>query len=220
MNKEWQQTRSGRQAYPLAFTDEMLAWTDVGHALGNICRYTGHTEEFYSVAEHCCLVSDLLGRLAVNPELGRSLTLAGLVHDAAEAYITDLPSPIKHLECFRPYVEAEQRIEAVMAARLGLEFPWSPMVKQADNIVYVAEVRRLMSPKHPDWGLPPVPEQAVEWMLNRISLWSPAEATRQWTSRFNELTEDDDETYGKVLQFTPRGQKPGGDPRDRVVGGL
>ncbi len=196
--------------FPLAFTDEMLDWGDVGHALGNICRYTGHTSGFYSVAEHCCHVSDLLVD---------ELKLAGLVHDAAEAYITDLPSPIKHLELMMPYVAAEQRIEKVMADRLGLQFPWRMEVKTADMMVYAAEVRELMQPKHPDWEVPAVPE---DWLLSisaRIGCWSPERASREWTWRFNELHREEQKN-GKLLQFARRRQEPGGDTRHGVVRGV
>ncbi len=206
--KEWQQTRSGRKVYPLAFTDEMLDWGDVGHALGNICRYTGHTSGFYSVAEHCCHVSDLLVD---------ELKLAGLVHDAAEAYITDLPAPIKHLELLMPYVAAELRIEKVMADRLGLQFPWRPEVKTADMVVYAAEVRELMQPKHPDWVVP------ADWLLSisaRIGCWSPERASKEWKWRFNQLYQKE-ESHGKLLRFARRrGQEREGGARHGVVGGV
>lgn len=61
---------------------------DIAHALSQLCRYTGHTNTFYSVAQHCLLIAD---KIPGGPEV----KLAALLHDAAEAYVNDLASPLK-----------------------------------------------------------------------------------------------------------------------------
>ncbi len=61
---------------------------DIAHALSHLCRFTGHTNIFYSVAQHCLLVSE---KIPGGPEV----KLAALLHDAAEAYVNDLSSPLK-----------------------------------------------------------------------------------------------------------------------------
>jgi hypothetical protein len=50
---DWMQTYSGRRFYPLDPRAEELADLDIAHALSLLCRYGGHVERFYSVAEHC-----------------------------------------------------------------------------------------------------------------------------------------------------------------------
>src|ERR1700724_2684254 len=82
----WQQTFTGRRFYPLSPRVEDVCIEDIAHALSNICRYGGHCREFYSVAQHCNMVSDWM------PEF----KLEGLLHDSPEAYIGDMVRPVKH----------------------------------------------------------------------------------------------------------------------------
>jgi hypothetical protein len=66
---------------------------DIAHGLSQICRFAGHTTRFYSVAEHSVLVSKIL-EATFQPH---ALAVAGLFHDAHEAYVGDVPRPMKHL---------------------------------------------------------------------------------------------------------------------------
>ena len=80
----WIQTCSGRR-FSFRQTDpNSISVEDIAHALGNLCRFTGHSRRFYSVAEHSVFVSYLL-----DPPLD----LWGHTHDAAEIYVNDL-SPL------------------------------------------------------------------------------------------------------------------------------
>jgi len=82
----WIQTISGRK-FPLAEPDpNQIDIEDIAHALSMLCRFNGHCTQFYSVAEHSMHVSH---------EISNDLALAGLLHDAAEAYLGDVPSPLK-----------------------------------------------------------------------------------------------------------------------------
>lgn len=169
-------TYSGRQFWPLDPRAEEIDVEDVAHALSNLCRYTGHVREFYSVAEHSCYVADL-----VSP----TSRLWGLLHDAPEAYLGDLASPTKHASAdFAPaYRRAEARLERAVAERFGLPLDVPAIVKTYDSRVLETEAAQLMPPipGRKTWlGYSQVPDL-------RIACWSPRRARREFLRRYEEL---------------------------------
>ena len=86
------QTVSGRFVNPFDPDPEQIDIDDIARALANVCRFGGHTRHFYSVAQHSVIVSRLV------EERGGDIedTFAALMHDASEAYLGDMPHPIKH----------------------------------------------------------------------------------------------------------------------------
>ena len=146
----------------------------IAHALSHICRYTGHTREFYSVAQHSVLVSYL-----VPPQHA----LAGLLHDAAEAYIGDVSAPLKRL--LPDYKAIEKRVEAVVLAKFGLPPDLPIEVKAADMCALATEQRDLM-PKHSDvWEWETTPGiKPVRWT---IYAQSSVDANKWFLQRFAEL---------------------------------
>lgn len=117
---------------------------DIAHALSNLCRYTGHTGSFYSVAEHSVRVA-----LLCPPED----RLWGLMHDAAEAYIGDLNRPTKMLPEMAPYRHMEANIMRVICEKFCIPAEPPPSVKRADEILLATEARDLMSPLVGKWIL-------------------------------------------------------------------
>ncbi len=140
----WIQTHMNRKVTPLCPDPETLCIEDIVHALSNVCRYTGHVSRFYSVAQHCVLVSWLLTELKHEGGMrpGKQTLLEGLMHDASEAYLVDVPSPLK--PHFPGYLEAEARLEYAVALKFGLPHPMTPLVKLADKMALMAEVPILM----------------------------------------------------------------------------
>lgn len=145
---------------------------DIAHGLSNICRFAGHSREFYSVAQHCVLVSE-----NVPPEFA----LEGLLHDAAEAFIGDVTRPLKAL--LPDYKAIEKRVEAAVLGRFGIhEIPGC--VKEADLMLLNAEQREFMAPHGDTWGcLVGVKRGGPD----RIFPMDPKTAKRVFLQRFADL---------------------------------
>ena len=149
----------------------------IAHALSNICRFTGHTDRFYSVAQHSILVSHL-----VPPEHA----LAGLLHDAHEAYCGDVAAPLKQL--LPDYQAIEARIEAAVRAYFGLPATLPAAVKHADLCALVTERRDLM-PHHDDVWVFDSNVGVVQPCNNRIIPAQAYIARCLFLDRYRELTD-------------------------------
>lgn len=121
------------------FTDpspDDISIEDIAWSLSHICRYNGHTKHHYSVATHSVLVQTQV------PYEDRTWAL---LHDASEAYVGDLPAPIKALPEMKPYRDMEERVMRAIRIRFGLRSQMPESVKQADKRIRVNEMRALMS---------------------------------------------------------------------------
>lgn len=110
----------------------------IARGLANTCRFGGQCERFYSVAEHSIWVSKLVPAEFAD---------IGLLHDAAEAFIGDVPKPLK--EMLPDYKEVERRIEAAVFGSFGFT-SLPPAIKVADMTMLATEQRYLMA-NHDDW---------------------------------------------------------------------
>lgn len=165
-------TFTGRLIKPLDPDPRKLNIVDIAHALSNNCRYTGHTKEFYSVGEHSVRCSYL-----VPPRYA----LCALLHDASEAYLSDIARPVKRTkELYPVYSAIEKNLMNVIAARY--EFPWPEpkSVKWADEVMLRSEQRDLMPPLRIHEG--------DDFLDHVIEPWLPAEAKRRFLARYEELT--------------------------------
>lgn len=105
---------------------------DIAHSLSMQCRWTGHTKVFYSIAEHSSLMFDAL------PD---EYKLEGLLHDASEAWLTDLSRPVK---AYVPeYRKLQHRVEAAVAKAFNVPFPMSEPVKKLDDAMLKTEWEQL-----------------------------------------------------------------------------
>ena len=168
-------TAAGRYFDFLAPERSVIGIDEIAHALSNICRFTGHTRDFYSVAEHSVHVSRL-----VPP----GDALAGLMHDAAEAFVGDVAKPLKRL--LPDYAAIEARVEAAVLSRFGLNVTLPPTVTAADDDMSVVEQRQAMDAEAYDRVLPSFHNPQAK--LVRLEFWEPAEARMMFLQRFEEVT--------------------------------
>lgn len=134
MNEHCMQTHSGRIVDLSRFSEEDLCIEDIAHSLAHLVRFTGHIDQPYSVAQHSMLVSDLC------PDEHR---MWGLLHDASEAYLGDVSTPLKSL--LPQYQEVEGKVQRAIAARFELPWPIPDEVKEADRQALMIEKMDLFS---------------------------------------------------------------------------
>lgn len=192
----WIQTYTGKCVDPLNVDPQQVRIGDIAHSLSLQCRFAGHCKEFYSVAEHCVRVSVQL-QLTYRHDV--KLLMLGLMHDAAEAYLPDIPSPLKQFVRVKDeaLAEAEGRALHNIFAALGLDWAqdvgtgtWSA-VKHADLVMLATEARDLMGECDGRWIALPAPHPAC------IAPMSWREARSAFVSRYRELWQLLQTTNGK-----------------------
>ena len=143
MMETFLETASGRQYHFLNPQQDEICIEDIAFALSNKCRFSGHTQ-FYSVAEHS---------IAVSMRLPKHLRLAGLLHDAAEAYLGDIPSPLK--ACLPDFQEIEARNEIAIEKKFGLVLSKEDqkIIKQADLQALYNEAAILLPSGGKTWSM-------------------------------------------------------------------
>lgn len=138
---DWIGTYTGKQLWPLDPRPEEVCLEDIAHALSQICRFNGHANRFCSVAHHCLNVERILEQRGFN----KKIRLYGLLHDAAEAYICDIPRPLKQ---FMPeYKTVEINIQQAIYKHFGLPWPTAEeeeIIKAADDYVLALEAKKFM----------------------------------------------------------------------------
>lgn len=159
---------SGIYVNPLDLRPEDICIEDIAHHLSLICRYTGACPFHFSVAQHSLMVSALMGAHGL---FNREAGLAGLLHDASEAYLNDIASPVKHDPRMAFYREAEDRAERIIFAKFGLDHRWLALTKVEDDKAFFAEVNSW-------WGdnVGSIPER------------SPRYVERKFLATYRELT--------------------------------
>lgn len=157
----WLNTYSGIQFSIFGPTMEMFDVRDVAHGLSNMNRFNGHTEEPYSVAQHCVVMHDYLKARApaYNDQYAKKTVLGwapeALFHDGSEAYIGDVVSPLK--KSLKEYKPIEERVEEMMAKAFGLTFPWPALIKETDMGMLATEARDLFKGQRAMWTNMPEP---------------------------------------------------------------
>lgn len=164
---DWMQTHSGAQFWPIDPRASEVRIRDIAHALSMLCRFGGHCNKFYSVAEH----SVHMARFVSDEN-----KLWALLHDATEAYLVDVPRPIKPF--LVGYKEAEERLMLAICTRYGLPPEMPAEVKDADNRILFDEAAQNMSPKPAKWNFEREP-LGIE-----LQYWAPLRAREEFLNCF------------------------------------
>lgn len=160
---DWMQTHSGKRFYPESPRAEDIYPEDIAHALSMLCRYGGHIDRFYSVAEHCVLVSE---------GVSEKNAIYGLLHDATEAYVVDVPRPVKRI--LGNYNELEKKVWFTICERFGIDPEVPAEIIEADTRILLTERERLFKNAEVGaWsmdGMEPLPVNIVAFPAGSIFL--------------------------------------------------
>ncbi len=177
-NSPWLQAHSGKPIDLLHPDLDTILIEDIAHALSKICRYTGHTtgNDIYSVAQHSCLVAGML------PD---HLKFQGLMHDAHEAYIGDISTPVK--DAIRSLGGAGlDTLDALwvdaIARKFGFPANHDPSVKAADRTALAYEVGSFMNPSERSWDFDGRIQSGIYY-----SVWPVDTARAMFLRMFHEL---------------------------------
>lgn len=181
-NGPWMQLLSGKRFYPLDFRTEDIDIEDIAYGLGRESRYNGQYRKdvpFYSVAQHCVLGSQLIEQ---------EYAFEFLMHDATEAYIKDIPKPLKIL--LPKYNEIETNCENIVIKKFSLTKIEDPIIKITDNRLLFTEKRDIMG-ESMGWH-----KEFIPFDFKIKEFWKPNIATEKFLERFYELNEDNKSNSG------------------------
>lgn len=178
-------TFTGRTIRPLDPNPDDIVIEDIAHALSQQCRFTGHTRKFSSVAEHSVRVSWMVPR---------ELALEALLHDASEAYLSDIARPVKKAPGFaETYLKYEAQLERAIATRFGLteREHMHPEIKKADQYALEAEIAHFCHPLFSDamgvTELRDVNDRLWRFGAKPVG-WPPVDAEHAFLREYDALT--------------------------------
>lgn len=167
------ETYTGRPFWPLAPKASDVSVIDIAHHLAGQPRYSGASSPWYVTAQHCCLLADFVQERGGTP----LDCLQILMHDAAEAYLVDIPRPVKqHMPQFRLWDKA---INNAVREWLGLaDTPIPEWQDELDSRIIVDERAQVMSDSGLDWG------HDLEPLGVTIEPWANMIAEQQFLMRY------------------------------------
>lgn len=169
---DWMQLLDGRRFYPLDFRVEDVDVEDIAYGLARESRFNGKYKReipFYSVAHHSIIGSRLIQK---------EFAFDFLMHDASEAYLKDLPKPVKNL--LPEYSKLENKIQKIILQKFNLSLIKIPEIKEVDDRMLYTEKRDIMQKEIWKADIKPFDFKITEF-------WTPQEAYIKFMERFNEL---------------------------------
>ena len=152
---------------------------DISHVLSYQCRFGGNVNKFHSVAQHSLEVQQLLSEYDTNTQF------AGLMHDAQEAYMTDLPTPIKVL--LPDYSTMEERLAQKIRDKYDINYgrKESDLVNNADKVSLMTEIEELIPSKLGDKTLNYKADDSIRDLVREKI--EPEDVKKRFEKMFNEL---------------------------------
>ena len=168
------ETYTGRAFWPLKPDSRDVTIIDIAHHLSQQCRYAGATAWPYSTAQHCCLLADYVQEKMGGTPLD---CLQILMHDAAEAFLVDMPRPVKQ---FMPeFRKWDNAINNCIRLWLGLgDLPIPSWQDELDSRIIMDERAQVMSDSDNDWG------HNLEPLGMLVSPWSSVVAEQNFLMRY------------------------------------
>lgn len=174
----WIWSKNNRKLSLLNYSVEDVDIDEIAHALANTCRFGGHCKRYYSVAEHCVIMSEIMEEEFAHT----GLMLAALLHDASEYMLTDVPKPFKGL--MPEYEKYEDKIMSVIEEKFDVNCR-SEVIKQVDKEMVISEAKALFDT--PEW-IETWPYQPIEDFESKyLACHEPDAAYFSFMSRFREL---------------------------------
>jgi hypothetical protein len=181
----WIGTHTGTKFWPLEPVASKIFIKDIAHSLARQCRFNGHCGPFYSVAEHSIEVSCRLAEVSVE------FALWGLLHDAAEAYLSDIVRPLKS-RCYysvgvgkmERYSDSENTLLRAIAQRYSLPWPMPEEIDIVDERMLATERAQLFDDRQPHWDA----LDGVEPYQIALRCMECGMAEEMFLRRFKELT--------------------------------
>ena len=180
-------TNSGNLIYINQLERNTYNIEDIAHSLANQCRWNGHTNKFYSVAQHSVEVSHVVYE---------SYQLQGLMHDCTESVIGDIPKPFK--DSMPQLVAYEDTLHWHMFQQFGISYPIFPAVHIADMGMLLAEAKILFDDV-PEWTKEQEWQGYQEYPKVGKDCWSPAHAKAEFLYRFNEINHLTNSTIRAII---------------------
>lgn len=174
---DWIETYSGVKFYPLDPRPEDFLIKDIAHALSYMCRYAGHTNRFYSVAEHS---------LHLSRYVSEKNKLAALLHDATEAYMVDVPRPVKKM--LPDYEHMENIVWECLATKFGIPVELPEEVKSADRRICLNEKEALFPNSPHQWQIEGGPLVFLDMNFYEKHFQSPDQIRYKFLREFQSLT--------------------------------
>lgn len=184
-------TVSGRKLYWDHVDQHDYSITDIAHSLASRVRWTGHVKrvkgKFISIGQHCCVVHDIITKM---PTVTVSKRKQGLLHDAAEAYMPDFPSPLKWWMRARGNDELfklENRVDEALCLHFNTQYPWAPEIKEADLVALATENRDFMPDGSTERNFMPEP------LARKLVPWGTDRTEREFLKRWEAILKEEKE---------------------------
>ena len=167
---------------PLNPDPNLIDYIDIAHALSGEGRYSNHTPETYTVGMHTLIVTHMVDK---------EWKYDALNHDDDEAYLRDIPTPLKHAYFMEGYRRVSRRLMKAIAKKYRFAYPEPPEVSKWDVVVRKFEqyafMRGSVMPHREDLGITPEQYGEVQGLIRSYSKKKRSEIKTEWIERFYQL---------------------------------